>query len=153
MTNQKPKKSLAREKSKKPQFAKRKRAFDSVMECYRSAKDTNGGIGAMVIGAGGKGVMNPVRPTLTDLRCDVDTVVNKCIPREQVETRLRFRAAYILFDSVSSIDCEVFAEKIMGSMRHNLEQGMGAQFIARGIYPLYGKKGYFTTIRKPRGNV
>ena len=140
-------------KKPKPLFAARKKAFDRVMEAYRSAKDTNGGIGAMVIGAGGKGVMNPVRPTLTDFRADVDRVINKCISREQFELRLRFKAAYILFDSVSSIDCEVFAEKIMGSMRHNLEQGIGALFKDRGIYPMYGRGGYFTSIRQPRGSV
>ena len=139
-------------KKQKPQFAKRKKAFDAVLEAYRSAGDT-GGIGAMVIGAGGKGVMNPIRPTLADFRADVDRVINKCISREQFELRLRFKAAYILFDSVSSIDCEVFAEKIMGSMRHGLEQGIGALFISRGIYPMYGRGGYFTSIRQPRGSV
>jgi hypothetical protein len=138
------------QKSKKPpQFAARKKAFDRVLEAYRDAKDT-GGIGAAVL-SGGKGVSNPVKPSLTDFRCDVMKVVNKCLLN--AVDRLRFRLAYIDFDSESPIDCEVFAERVMGSMRHGLEQGCGAEFIKRGIYPMHGKKGYFHTIRQPRGSV
>jgi hypothetical protein len=121
------------------------------MEAYRSAKDNNGGIGAMMIGAGGKGVTNLVRPTLTDLRCDVDRVVTKCCPKKI--DKLRFRLAYMEYDSADPIDMERYADKVVGGGRHNLEQGMGAQFIARGIFPLYGKGGYFRTIRQPRGSV
>ena len=72
----------------KPQFSARKKAFDAVLEAYRSAKDV--GIGAVAIGDGGKGVSNPVKPSLTDLRCDVDRVINKCVPAEQKALRLRF---------------------------------------------------------------
>ena len=138
-------------KKLKLQFAKRKHAFDAVMEAYRSAKDTNGGLGAMMIGAGGKGVMNPVRPTLTDFRADVDKVTNKCCPDKII--RLKFRLAYVNYDSPSSIDMERYADKVMGDGRHNLEQGMGAEFIKRGIFSMYGKGGYFRTIRQPRGSV
>ena len=138
-------------KKQKPLFGARKKAFDRVMECYRSAKDTNGGIGAMVIGAGGKGVMNPVRPTLTDFRCDCDRVFKHCLREES--DKIRFRLAYLEFDSEDSIEREIFADKVYGSGRHNLEQGMGARFMSQGLYPLYGKGAYFTTIRQPRGSV
>jgi hypothetical protein len=141
------------QKSKKPQFAARKKAFDAVLEAYRSAKDVTGGIGAAAIGEGGKGVSNPVKPSLTDFRCDVDRVINKCVPESDKVMRLRFRLAYIEFDSENPIDMEVMAEKVIGSGRHNLEQGMGAEFIKRGLYPLHGKRGYFHTIRQPRGSV
>ena len=105
----------------------------------------------MVIGAGGKGVMNPVRPTLTDMRCDVDRVINKCCPRKI--DRLRFRLAYVLYDSPDPIEMGRYADKVIGGGKNNLEQGMGAEFIKRGISPLYGNGGYFKTIRQPRGSI
>jgi len=135
-------------KNKSPQFAKRKKAFDSVMEAYRSAKDTNGGLGAMVIDAGGRETMNPVRPTLTDFRADVDRVVNKCCPSRI--SRLRFRLAYIDYDSPDEIEMGKYADKIISTGKNNLEQGVGAEFIKRGIYPMYGKGGYFSTLRTAR---
>ena len=116
MTSQKPKKLPAKGKNK-PQFAKRKRAFDMVLSCYRSAGDT-GGIGAMIIGAGGKGVMNPVRPTLTDFRADVSKVINKCCPNRIA--KLRFRLAYIEYDSADPIEMGRYADKVIGGGKNNL---------------------------------
>ena len=142
---------MKKNQPKKPQFAKRKHAFDSVMCTYRSARDNNGGIGAMMVSAGGKGVMNPVRPSLTDFRCDVDKVINKCCPKKI--DKLRFRLAYIEYDSPNPIDTEKYADKIIGGGRHNLEQGMGAEFIRRGVFPMHGDGGYFKSIRQPRGKV
>lgn len=137
-------------KKKPPQFAARKKAFDAVLEAYRNAKDT-GSIGAVAIGEGGKGVSNPVRPSLTDFRCDVDRVLFKCI--KDGGLMARFACAYIMYDSDDPIEMEVYAEKVVGSGRHGLEQGIGNEFIKRGIYPLHGKRGYFHTIRQPRGIV
>jgi hypothetical protein len=111
----------------------------------------NGGLGAILLGAGGKGVMNPVQPSLTDFRCDVDKVIKKCCPRKP--DKVRFRLSYILFDSPDPIEMERYADKVMGGGRHNLEQGMGAEFVKRGIFPMYGKGGYFRSIRQPRGAV
>ena len=133
----------------KPQFAARKKAFDSVMTAYRQAKDT--GLGTASIDGGGKGVSNPVRPSLTDFRCDVEKVINKCVTAQDMV--VRFRACYINYDSESSIDNERYADKVIGSMRHGLEQGIGALFIKNGLFPLHGKGGYFHTIRQPRGSV
>jgi|ERR1035437_89956 hypothetical protein len=130
-------------KKKPPQFAKRKRAFDAVLEAYRGAKDT-GGIGAIAMGGGGKGVSNPAKPSLTDLRCDVDKVVNKCCPRKI--DRLRFRLAYIEYDSPDPIEMGRYADKMIVG-KDNLEQGIGALFISREIYPI---KKYFKTIRQWR---
>jgi hypothetical protein len=133
----------------KPQFAARKKAFDAVMASYRQAKDT--GLGTASIDGGGKGVSNPVRPSLTDFRCDVEKVINKCVTAQDMV--VRFRASYINFDSESCIENERYADKVIGSIRHGLEQGIGNEFLRRGLYPLHGRGGYFTSIRHPRGSV
>ena len=136
-------------KKKPPQFGARKKAFDDVLDAYRKAKDT--GIGAVVIGDGGKSVRIPTRPSLTDFRCDVDKVIRKCVTN-RVDF-IRFRLAYVEFDSDNLIDMEIYADKVVGTGRHNLEQGLGAEFIKRGIYPMHGKRGYFHVVRQPRGDV
>ena len=136
-------------RKQKPQFAARKKAFDEVMVAYRQSKDT--GLGASTISGAGKGSSNPVRPSLTDFRCDCEKIFNKVVTTQDMV--VRFRASYINYDSESSIDNERYADKVIGSMRHGLEQGIGALFIKNGLFPLHGKGGYFTTIRQPRGNV
>jgi len=133
----------------KPQFAARKKAFDSVMDAYRNANDR--GMGSASIDGNGKGVSNPVRPTLTDFRCDCESIIDKCVTEPGMV--IRFRACYVDFDSDNPIDTERYADKVIGSMRHNLEQGVGSLFIKNGLYPLHGRSGYFTTIRQPRGSV
>jgi hypothetical protein len=133
----------------KPQFAARKKSFDAVMACYRQAQDT--GLGTASIDGGGKGVSNPVRPSLTDFRCDCENIFNKVVTAQDMV--VRFRACYINYDSENLIDNDLYADKVIGSMRHGLEQGIGALFIKNGLYPLHGKGGYFTSIRQPRGRV
>jgi hypothetical protein len=135
---------------KKVPYAKRKKAFDTVLEAYRSAKDLTGGLGAITISDTGKPAKNFVKPTLSDFRCDVVKVFTKILTQDNV---LAFYKAYIEFDSTDTIEMEMHADKLIGSGRHNLEQGMGAEFIKRGIYPTTGKGGYFKTIRQPRGKV
>lgn len=142
---------MTKSRKQKPQFANRKRAFDGVLAMYRQAQDVTGGMGAVNISEGGRGVSNPVRPSLTDFRCDVEKVINKCVKAQ--DAVVRFRAAYINYDSEDPIDIERYADKVIGEGRHGLEQGIGALFIKHGIYPLHGKGGYFTTIRQPRGSV
>jgi hypothetical protein len=136
-------------RKQKPQFAARKKAFDEVMAAYRQSTDK--GLGAATISGEGKGSSNPVRPSLTDFRCDCEKIFNKVVTTQDMV--VRFRASYINYDSESSIDNERYADKVIGSMRHGLEQGIGALFIKNGLFPLHGKGGYFTTIRQPRGNV
>ena len=58
-------------KKKSPQFAKRKKAFDSVLDSYRAARGVPVGVSAVNIGSGGKGTTNHVRPTLVDSLADV----------------------------------------------------------------------------------
>jgi hypothetical protein len=135
----------------KPQFAKRKRAFDTVMAMYRQAQDITGGMGAVNMSNEGKGTSYLVQPSLTDFRCDVERVINKCVTAQ--DAVVRFRASYINYDSEEQMDIERYADKVIGSGRHGLEQGIGALFIKQGIYPLYEKGGYFNTIRQPRGSV
>jgi hypothetical protein len=133
----------------KPQFAARKKAFDAVMSCYRQAQDT--GLGTASITGGGKGVSNPVRPSLTDFRVDVENIMARCVTAQDMV--VRFRASYINYDSENPIDIERYADKVIGSSRHGLEQGLGSLFIKNGIYPLHGNGGYFHSIRQPRGRV
>ena len=140
-----------RKQARKPAFAARKMAFDSVMSCYRQAQDVTGGMGALSISDGGKGSSNPARPSLTDFRVDVERVINKCVTAQDMV--VRFRASYINFDSENPIDNERYADKVIGGGRHGLEQGIGALFIKQGLYPLHGKGGYFHSIRQPRGSV
>src|ERR1035438_289604 len=138
-------------RKQKPQFAARKKAFDTVMEAYRQAHDVNGGMGAVSISDGGKGVSNPVRPSLTDFRCDVEKILERVkLPPDMV---VRFHACYVHFDSENPIDIERYADKVIGGGRHGLEQGVGSLFIKHGIYPLHGKGGYFHCVRQPRGTV
>lgn len=134
----------------KPQFRERKLAFDSVLAVYRQAKDT-GGMGAVIIGDGGKGTPNPVRPSLTDFRCDCQKIFSRCLTTE--DACYRFSAAYIEYDSDDPIEMEIHADKVMGKGRHGLEQGMGALMIRNGVYPLYGSRGYFHTLRQPRRKI
>ena len=136
MTSQSPK-----PKRKAPQFAKRKAAFDAVMAAYRDCQGTT--LGAVKYSDGSGGSRNPAKPTMTDFKCDVDRVLKKCVKQP-----VRFRLAYVEFDSDDPIEREVYAEKVMGPTRHNLEQGIGAEFIRRHISPTRGKKGYFTSVRK-----
>lgn len=133
----------------KPQFAARKKAFDAVIACYRQAQDT--GLGTASITGGGKGVSNPVRPSLTDFRCDCELIFNKCLKTE--DAVYTFRVAYLEYDSEDAIEREVYADKVIGGGRHGLEQGIGALFIKNGLFPLHGSGGYFHCVRQPRGAV
>jgi hypothetical protein len=138
-------------KKKRPAYAARKKAFDDVMSAYRDAKDVTGGVGSTAISDCSGGTPNPAKPSLADFRCDVERVIHKCVSAGGLMAR--FTSTYIMFDSDNPIDIERFADKVIGSGRHNLEQGIGAEFIKRGIYPLHGKRGYFHAIRMPRGIV
>jgi len=135
-------------KRKSPQFAKRKHAFDSVLDSYRAARGIQVGVSAVNLGSGGKGTANPVRPTLVDFRCDVERVFNKILKSESAWDA--FRQAYLDFDSEDYIERGMHAQKIYGEAMQNLEQGMGAEFIKRGIYPMHGNGSYFKTIRRTK---
>ena len=83
------------------------------MDAYRQAQDQNGGMGSVTISDSGKGVSNPVRPSLTDFRCDCQKVFSKCLTTE--DALYKFSAAYIEYDSDDPIEMTVHAEKIIGS--------------------------------------
>lgn len=133
-------------KKKSPPYAKRKLAFDETLAAYRNAKDFTGGLGAISISDAGKPAKNLAKPSLTDFRCDVERVFNKILK----QNRSLFFTAYVYFDSEDSIEMEIHAQNLLGDLRHGLEQGMGAEFIKRGISPQYGKRGYFNSIRRPK---
>ena len=133
---------------KKVPHGKRKKAFDSVLEAYRQAKNVQVGVSAVHIGGGGKGTANPMKPTLVDFRCDTERVFAKIL-KTSAERRA-FREAYLDFDSEDYIERGMHAQKIYGEGMQNLEQGMGALFIARHIYPMHGPGSYFRTIRRTK---
>jgi len=132
-------------RKQKPQFAARKAAFNRTIAAYRAAKDIAGGMGATNISDCGGGSPNPARPILADFRVDVESVIERVIPENLM---LRFKLAYFEFDSENEIDREVYADKMLGSIRHGWEQGLGNQFLKHGL-----DKNYFYTIRQPRGSV
>lgn len=131
-------------KTKKPQFAKRKAAFDDVMQAYRDSQIAP--LSAIQYGDSSSGTRYEAKPTLTDFKCDVERVIAKCVKTEKIN----FLKAYVWFDSEDAIEREIHADQIIGEGRHNLEQGMGAEFIRRHIHPTKGKGGYFNVIRKGR---
>jgi hypothetical protein len=129
----------------KIKYAANKKAFDTVMQAYRDAKDP--GISAASLASEGRAAPNPARPTFADFRCDVDNIISALVAGARL---VWFRAAYVLFDSADPIEQEVHADKLMGPGRHELEQSLGAAFKKRHLYPLRGKKGYFYSVRQER---
>ena len=90
------------------------------------------------------------RPTPTDFRADVDIVIKKCAYNISA-----FHLAYIEWDPAEvddPIKMGKRAQHIFGGGMHNLEQGMGAEFIRRKLFlitgPVKGVRGYFNVIRQ-----
>jgi hypothetical protein len=132
-----------KEKTPNKRFRENKEAFDLTFAAYRSAKDT--GIGAAVWANGGGTVSkNPARPSLTDLRCDIEKIVESHVNEDQL---LRFWAVYSVYDSNDYIEREMFADRMIGPKRHSYEQRIGAKFIMSGLYPV---QKYLLSIRKPQ---
>jgi hypothetical protein len=132
-------------KEKTPKhFAEAKHAFDETMSAYRSAKDT--GIGAAVwTNGGGTVTKNPARPNLTDLRADIELIVESIVPEEDL---LWFWSVYSIYDSTDEIERGVFSEKMLGQNKsRRWEQLCGAAFIKYGVYPVAK---YLLSIRKPQ---
>jgi hypothetical protein len=135
---------LKPKKKKPPKFAANKRAFDSTMQSYRTANVVV--LSAMQYTDGdGPTSRYEAKPTPTDFRCDVDCVITKCV--KHVKRLVRFTMTYIYYDSIDPIDMEIYADKMMGPTRHGLEQGMGAEFIKRNLYP---SSKYFKAVRQRR---
>jgi len=131
-------------KKKSPPYAKRKLAFDDILQAYRDCQVAP--LSAIQYGASLSGTRYAAKPTLTDFKCDVERVIKKCVKTGKIN----FLKAYVWFDSEDVIEREVHADRVIGEGRHNLEQGMGAEFIKRGLHPTKGKGGYFNVIRKER---
>src|SRR5216683_1170566 len=118
---------MKQEKQKKKKsvpYAKRKLAFDDVMQAYRDSQIAP--LSAIQYDEGSTGTRYAAKPTLTDFKCDVERVIKKCVKNRQI-----FFIAYVFFDSEDLIEREVYADKMIGEGRHLLEQGMGALFIKR----------------------
>ena len=129
-------------KKKSPPYAKRKRAFDDVMQAYRDSQVAP--LSAIQYGDSAGGTRYAAKPTLTDFKCDVERVIHKCVKTGKIN----FLKAYVWFDSEDTIEREMHADQVIGEGRHNLEQGMGAEFIKRRLHPTKGKGGYFHTVRR-----
>lgn len=94
---------------------------------------------------GGRATPNVARPTMADLRCDVDLIIKTVVPKEW---QLPFWQAYVYYDADDPIDIEVHADKVykkFGANRHQIEQRLGQVFIRKGLFPT---KRYFTVIRQ-----
>jgi hypothetical protein len=135
-------------KKKPPLHGKRQKAFDLVMDAFRSVKNVQVGVSAVNIGSGGKGTANPCQPSLVDFRADVTLVFRKIFKSESAWRD--FQAAYLDFDSEDYIEREMHAQKIYGKGMQNLKEGVGAEFIKRGIFPMHGNGSYFRTIRRTK---
>lgn len=134
-------------KVKPPKFAVNKRAFDETLRAFR---DSHGNaLGAMQYNDSSGVPRYEAKPTPTDFKCDVEKVISKCA--KKWPGLKNFYLAYVVFDSDDTIEIEVHANRVIGEGRHGLEQGMGAEFIRRKLFPAQGKKGYFNAIRKWRG--
>ena len=127
-------------RNKAPEFALRKRAFDAVMGHYRSLSTVR--LSAMSYGGGCAGSFYAARPKAIDYKIDCDRIFTKCLKSRSEQER--FAEAYIFYDSDDSIDREIFAQSILGDKRHTLEQGIGALFLKRELYPAVK---YFRAIR------
>lgn len=136
-------------KVKKLDYAARKKAFDATLQSFRDSQGC--GLGAMQYNDSCGGSRFEAKPTPTDFRCDVARVLLKLVVLKSTALWMNFKAAYIEYDSDDQIEREQYADKILGSMRHNLEQEIGGEFIRRHLFPAQGKGGYFTAIRKARG--
>lgn len=114
------------------------------MQAYRDCQVAP--LSAIQYGDSSGGTRYAAKPTLTDFKCDVERVIKKCVKTGKIN----FLKAYVWFDSDDSIEREIHADHVIGAGRHNLEQGMGAEFLKRKIHPTKGKGGYFHVIRKER---
>src|ERR1035437_7006279 len=134
---------MKKQKSKLPLYAKRKKAFDSVMDMYRGVRGMAIGVGAVSLSAGGRGTSNPaVRPSLADFRCDVDNVIKKLVASHML---CLFYLAYT-YDAEDQRELEIYAQGVLGRDACNVfAQQIGAEFLNRGISPMHGDGGYFTS--------
>lgn len=128
-------------KKVKREYAKPKKAFDSVMAYYRTTLVTT--IRAVNIDAPAAGSVNPAKPTPQEFRYDVDMAIKAKL---KGTTLSQFRQAYVWYDSEDAIEREVHAQAVLGSRRHSIEQRLGAEFIRRKLYPVHGR-GYFHVVR------
>ncbi len=113
------------------------------MELYRETQNVASGVGAVTLKEGGRGSPNPApRPSLTDFRCDVDGAIKMIVADHML---VQFYLAYTYWDTEDPIEMEVYAQHILGSEACNMfAQCVGAEFLRRGLFPTYGKGGYFT---------
>jgi hypothetical protein len=130
-------------KRKVPKYGVNKKAFDTVMKAYRETM-VIGTVGAIRYGASkGSSLPNKAKPTPLDFRCDVDRVITKC--NKTPLALFNFNNSYVWYDSDDTIDIEIHAQKLLGNMRHGLEQGMGAEFVKRKLFPTAK---YFKSVRQ-----
>jgi hypothetical protein len=128
-------------KKKKPQnFGRNKKAFDRVIDAYRKLGENN--IGCVRIGGEpGAQYKLKTKPSPVEFRADVCKVVKSVV---KDRTKLWWFWAAYSFDSISSLDIEIFTFAMLGDRKHSWEQRCGKAFIEAKLYPT---KGYFTEVR------
>jgi hypothetical protein len=141
----------SQQKKQVPEYAKNKKAFDSVMGYLRRMGQPQlGPVGAVNperAGSGNASAKNPAKPSMVDFRCDVFMAIKAAMPRGV--NLVDFHIAYTLFDSDDEIERNVHAEKVLHGRCHSVEQRLGAEFIRRKLFPVQGR-GYFYSPRRAR---
>lgn len=125
-------------------YGKAKRAFDQVIETWRRF-GYSGLLHATDYGRSGEGSTSTAAPRRGDFMADFELTIRPHLEKKKVPFS-KFFAAYS-FDSIDAIEREVYAQRVLGNIRHSLEQRIGDAFLARGLAPT---KSYFKTVRHSR---
>lgn len=115
-----------------------KKAFDAVMNAYLSMR-TRRTVGAVDYSSGVGGSANEAKPTPSDFCCDVESAIQAGVKTDKMFGL--FIVHYIYGYDKLSLKQQSFVEQLVGQ-----------KFRRRAIWPLTGRNGYFTSIRKPRKN-
>ena len=117
-------------KKRVPNFAKQKRAFDQVMEAYRTT--TAPFLGCRNLKLPALAVRDLAKPTPSEFRCDVQLVIASVVAARYHPW---FYAVYSWYENPDALAREMFAQRMLGDRRHSWEQRLGARFIKIGLYP------------------
>lgn len=113
-----------------------KQAFDAVINTYLNMNNRRT-IGAVDYSTGMGSTSNEAKPTPSDFCCDVENAV-------QAALKSNHMFALFIVHYIHGYD------KLTLKQQGFVEQLVGQKFRRRAIWPLTGKNGYFTSVRKPR---
>ena len=112
------------------------KAFAAVIDTYLTMR-TRRSVGAMNYGDGVGGTSNDAKPTSSDFCCDVENAIKAAVKSEEMYKK--FLIHYVYGYDILELKQQGFVEQLVGQKLRR-----------RDIWPLVGKNGYFTSIRKPR---